>query len=237
MSQFARMLRATQHEDRPMVLIASLPRNDVALARAALDAGADVVKVHLNVEHHASGMHFGSLAEERDALQQIRAAAGDVPCGLVPGATPALDSAELEAVIELGFDFISLYLRHAPAGVLPARSRLGRMFAPAFGDAIEQIGALDQLGVDVCELSIMDPDTYGEPLTFHDLARYAALRRVSTLPFVVPTQHYIPPAAVADLRAAGVQGIMIGAIVAGKTAASWQETTAAFRHAIDTEWS
>ena len=34
-------------------LVMSLPRNDPALAEAAWKNGADVVKVHVNVKHHA----------------------------------------------------------------------------------------------------------------------------------------------------------------------------------------
>ena len=50
-------------KNRP-VLIMSLPDNDPALCRAAFEEGADVVKVHINVEHRASGTHFGRLAQE-----------------------------------------------------------------------------------------------------------------------------------------------------------------------------
>ena len=38
---------------KKLVLIASLPRNDASLAKVALDAGADAVKIHINVHHHA----------------------------------------------------------------------------------------------------------------------------------------------------------------------------------------
>jgi hypothetical protein len=48
---------------KKMVLIASLPKNDPALAKAAAAGGADMLKIHLNVEHAASGTKFGSFDE------------------------------------------------------------------------------------------------------------------------------------------------------------------------------
>jgi hypothetical protein len=41
-------------QEKKLVLIASLPRNDAELARAVRDAGADAVKIHMNVHHHAT---------------------------------------------------------------------------------------------------------------------------------------------------------------------------------------
>lgn len=233
MSRFVALLEAVRARQRPPLLIASLPRNDPALARAALDGGADVLKVHINVQHHASGTRFGSFAEERPALAQILDLAGARPCGIVPGATAELDAAELRALAEHGFDFLSLYLRHAAPDRLPPAQRLARMLALAHDDPPDLAGSLDQLPIQVCEVSIMAPDTYGQPLTYHDLARYAAIRRATRLPLVVPTQRRISPAAIPDLLRIGIEGVMIGAVVAGTTVASWRDATAAFRRAID----
>src|SRR3989304_4413597 len=61
----------------------TLPRNDAALAKAAASAGADLLKVHLNVHHRASGTRFGSLEDEEDRLDAILKVG--VPTGLVPG--------------------------------------------------------------------------------------------------------------------------------------------------------
>ena len=45
-----------------MTLIVSLPENSLELALAAVEGGADALKVHCGVKHKASGVEFGSLA-------------------------------------------------------------------------------------------------------------------------------------------------------------------------------
>ena len=49
--------------ERKMTLIMSMPVNEPEVMQAALDAGADVVKVHVNLLHRASGNSFGTLEE------------------------------------------------------------------------------------------------------------------------------------------------------------------------------
>ena len=63
----------------------SLPHNEPELAQAALEAGADVLKVHIAADHFASGTRFGTLEEEGERIAQIIAAAKDKPVGIVPG--------------------------------------------------------------------------------------------------------------------------------------------------------
>src|SRR3712207_2114021 len=85
-------------------LLVSLPRNDVQLAQAAVRGGAQGLKVHINVHHYASGTHFGSLKEERDNLERIMEAAGDIPVGIVPGGTPFATPDDFAALAQLGID-------------------------------------------------------------------------------------------------------------------------------------
>jgi hypothetical protein len=107
------------------------------------------------------------------------------------------------------------------------------MLALAAEDPVELASGLDPLAVQVCELSIMNGNTYGQPFTFHDLLRYSAIRVRTALPLVVPSQHYITPESVPDLVQIGVEGLMIGAVVAGSTVDSWSNSVREFRKAID----
>jgi hypothetical protein len=227
------LIYAAQGNLRPMVLIASLPHNDPALAQAALDNGADAVKVHIDLHHHASGTHFGTLDEERPAIEQIYAMWAGHPCGIVPGATPSIQQSVLDALPDLGVTFLSLYLRHARVGSLPPVEKVDRMLALNYEDGPEIAEALENLNMQIVECSIMHPDSYDQPLTFHDLARYAAIHQRCRLPLVAPTQHRITPDSAEDLSRAGVFAVMIGKIAAGETAHSWAEATRSFRRSMD----
>jgi hypothetical protein len=227
------LLSASKGNLRPITLIASLPRNDPDLAQAALDAGADVLKVHVNLHHHASQTHFGSLEDERPALERILRIWEGRICGIVPGADPNLDPGTLVRLYEMGFGFFSLYLHHAPVGLLPPPEKIERMLALAYSDGPLIIEGIKKLPVQVVELSMLDPDTYGQPLTYHDLAQYAVISRAVYQPTVVPTQHNIPPTAIPELLDAGVSGLMLGVIAAGNTADSWFQAVNKYRRAAE----
>jgi hypothetical protein len=98
-----------------MLLIVSLPRNDLDLARAAAEAGADYVKVHMNVEHRASGTRFGTFAEEVDTVRSIMRGINK-PVGLMPGADPGAlpTNDELAQLHADGLAFVDIYTHHMP---------------------------------------------------------------------------------------------------------------------------
>lgn len=233
MSKFVIILKEVADQKRPMVLIASLPRNDPELARAALDNGADVVKIHINVHHHASNTHFGTLDEEKANLEGILKVAKDRPVGIVPFGSPEDDAVTCSRLAEMGFDFFSFYLSNAVVGCLPPPEKVARMLALSVSDSIALAAGLDCLPIQICELSIMDGATYGQPFTYHDLLRYNVLRQLIKMPLVVPTQHVIKPESVRELAYTRVEGLMIGTVVAGNTIESWKQSTRAFRKAID----
>lgn len=232
MSRFVNELMKARKEKK-LVLIASLPRNDAELARAVLDAGADAVKIHMNVHHHASNTTFGSLDEERENLTAILKVSEGKLTGIMPFAAPVNAPDTLKELSDMGFDFYSQYLFHAVSGCFPSSEKPARMLALAVDDPIELASGLDRMPMEVCELSIMDGNTYGQPFTYHDLLRYSAVRVRTGKPLVVPSQHLITPESVPDLIEIGMDGLMIGAVVAGSTAESWGKSVRAFRKMID----
>ncbi|MGQ9779295.1 MAG: hypothetical protein ACUVRM_05380 [Bacillota bacterium] len=217
---------------KAMTLIASLPENSADLARAAIEGGADVIKVHINVVHHASKTCFGTLEEEMERLLGVLEVAGDVPVGIVPGGRPGIDRADLAPLIKMGFDFISAYAAHLSAACLTFRG-IGKMVALDPSYRLEEAAVMANMGVDVLEASIIPPEGYGDPLTAADVLRYAALVRAFGGPVVVPTQRNIRPADVPALMDAGVRGLMIGAVVGGKDPVSFGTATKLYRQVID----
>lgn len=213
-------------------LIFSLPRNDPSLAEAALEAGAEALKVHIHVRHQASGTGFGPLAAERDALAAIRRLAKGLPVGVVIGDGSATATREeLAELAAMGFDLFDVYAHHMPAWMLTAAD-------------VEWMGALGpgytegdwaMLGrmFDCMEAAVMPHESYGAPMTAYDLARYGQIAEASEVPLVVPTQLAILPEEVELLAEVGVRGIMIGAIVTGKERGSIASACQEFRAACD----
>lgn len=212
-------------------LVMSLPANDPDLAEAAWEAGADVVKVHINVHHHASGHWFKTFDEERPVLEEmLRTARG--PMGIVLGGDPESALRDFAKAEEAGFDFLSLYGQNA-AGRILRHTGMSRMIAPDCTWSEGEIAGLQRAGADILEASVMDPDSYGQPFNARDAAKYARIASLTDLPIVVPTQHQILPEDVEVLRRAGVSCVMIGAVVTGREKKTIYETVKAFRQAID----
>jgi hypothetical protein len=215
----------------PLALYVSLARNDVELAKAAVEAGADGLKTHINVEHRASGTVFGSVADEREALEGILGLG--VPVGLVSGGEGRVTRDELRAARELGFAFFDVYFHHAPAWFVAACPEGGAVGGFQDTDPLERASNLRSLGLDAIEASLTPHAEYGTPLHLARVADIARLREISGLPVIVPTQHAITPADVPALVGAGASALLIGAVVTGTTAEGVRQATTGFRQAID----
>jgi hypothetical protein len=216
--------------EKGFALMVSLPRNRVELAEVAFACGADCVKVHLNVEHRASGNRFGSWAEEKAAIVDILGVASGL-VGVMPGAETVATMAELEEMAGLGIDFFDAYDQHTPAWMTEAP--LAWMAAVGTDWTLERVDSLGRLGIDFLEASIVDPLHYGRPLSARDLADYDSICGICDKPVVVPSQKRILPEDVPHLRRVGVGVLMLGTISLGETAASFEEALPAFREAVD----
>lgn len=216
--------------DRRGLLIASLPRNDPALARAARDAGADLIKCHVNVSHRAAGTRFGSLAEEEGRLREILSLG--LPVGLVPGEEAMVGRDEVARLHEMGFAFLDAYLDALPLYLYES----GIEVVPAYraGTPIRRLAALAHLPGSWLEAPVVAPDGYGREPVADDLLRLAEVGRASGRRLIVPTQRRMAPDHLPRYFALPeVWAIMIGAVVTGSSAESLAGATAAFRAALD----
>ena len=212
-------------------LIVSLPDNSADLARAAAAGGAHALKTHINVHHDASGTRFGSLEQERPRLEAIRAAI-DLPVGIVPGATAPINRGEVEALADLGFDFVDTFAHCFPSWLL-GMERMTRVMAIDASYSVEAAASLAGVGMEVLEAAVIPHGEYGQPLTAADLALYARLARAVPTPIILPSQRRLEPEDVARIVEVGINGIMIGAIVTGVEPQSLEAATRAFRAAVD----
>ncbi|MCL2287276.1 MAG: hypothetical protein FWC32_13060 [Firmicutes bacterium] len=213
---------------KPMSLIVSLYANDSNLVEAAWDNGADIVKVHMNVHHHASGTLFGNFDAEQDFFRQTIAEKRG-PVGIVAGGDIQSVTRDYEKAAYCGFDFVSLYAQHMPARCLTDKRMLHAMAL----DYRFPIDMVPYLPTDILEVAIIDPNGYGQPLNALDVAMYRTIASKTNLPMVIPTQRNITVADLPQLKEAGVAAVMIGAIVTGKTIDSLKKSVTAFREGID----
>ncbi|MEA4883294.1 MAG: hypothetical protein VB144_06505 [Clostridia bacterium] len=231
MSNFVQLLNS-----HPLTLIMSLPGNKPDLAVAALDAGADVLKVHINVEHRASGLKMGSLEEERARLERILSLAGErkTPVGIVPGAFPGAWGPEMRELELMGFDFYSIYAHELGAHALTSTSMTGMVAGDhTYRQAEFEAMALAPFGI--IEASVVEGEGYGKPLSWRDLLHYKNIVDWTGKPVVVPTQRRIRVEDLAALRWSGIRGLMLGAIVTGREASTVYQAVREFRAAIDSE--
>ena len=217
-----------------MTLVVSLPQNNLKFAEAAIQGGADALKVHINVSHKASGNSFGNIDEEMANFKPILSLCkeNNIPIGIVAGGDDNIPMEELTKSIEAGFTFTSLYDKHMNPMVLKEKG-LYKMVAITNEYDLEWVKAYDSLPIDVLECSIMDPDTYGNPLTVREILQYQSVRNATKKPILIPTQRAITPEQVEVLWEMGLNGIMIGAVVTGNESNSVYETTKKFREVID----
>ena len=212
-------------------LIVSIPGNNVDMAKAAEAAGADAVKTHINVTHHASHLTFGSLEQERPALEKILAAVR-IPVGLVPGEDLGISPETVKAITAMGFTFIDGYAHTLPAWVRGGKLDYWAAINPTYtATEIQHLASLPW--VDVIEAAIIPTEAYGQLLSIRDLARYHELSQILTKPFVVPSQRKLRVEDVPSLLAVGAKNLMIGAVVTGMDVAGVEAVTRAFRRAID----
>jgi hypothetical protein len=215
--------------ERPR-LIVSLPLNSPDLARAAAAGGADVLKIHINVRHEASGTEFGSLSEERDAIEQILGVG--LPTGIVPGVADSLPSrAEMHELAEMGIDFFDLYDHDMPAWMTRFED-MTRTVAISNLTPIASLDAFEQMGFEMLEAAVVPHEGYGEMLSAADLARYREIRSATRLPIIVPTQRAIAPDDAPALIDTGINALMIGAIVTGREPEQLRGATERFASAL-----
>ncbi|WP_045521458.1 hypothetical protein [Neobacillus niacini] len=218
--------------ENKMTLIVSLPENRFDLARAAIQTGVDAVKLHVNVNHRASGNMFKSVESYVEIFRSIRDEFSG-PLGIVPGGSFGdIKQSEMEQLIALGFNFYSIYAHDKPSWML-GLDKIEKTFAISSDYSLETIGNVKHLGVTALEASIIRGEEYGSPLTFKDVLAYNWLVQHVDVPVLVPSQRKLVPSDIPLLAKAGVKAVMLGAIVIGHTEESIQHAIISFRNAID----
>lgn len=213
-----------------MSLIVSLPKNDIDLAKAALNGGADAIKVHTNVWHRASNNVFPPFLEQIELLKKIIDSVS-IPVGLVPGGeNSCVTENEIKIIKSMGFDFISMFVHHMPLYIY--KSGITIMATITNDYKVDDIKALDDLNVDIIEADMVKDDKK-DIIRLCDLMSYKKVVKALNKPVCVPTQRIINQNDVIDLYNIGVKCLMIGVIVTGDIPGELENITKSYRKEID----
>lgn len=219
--------------DEPTVIV-SLPENDPTFAEAAAAAGADGVKIHLDLSHRASGRQFGSLADQAETVEAI--ADVGLPVGVVPGSDVNAVRRNLAELSTLPVSWVDAFAHHYPAAFDEAIPEdISTIMAPSETYSQDAIASLASLPVDAVELSTVPTDRYGEEISARDLSWYLDLNARLDLPTVVPSQLDLTPAAGRALLRGGISNFLLGVVVTEDTQSSVEETTSTFVETLRNE--
>ncbi len=215
-------------------LVASLPDNRIDFARAAIEGGVQAIKVHLNLLHRASGNGFGNFQSNKSFLKELIELAGDIPVGVVPGASESfITKEELLELEDLGVKFFSAYAQHLPPFMMTTK-KLTKMVAIDNSYNNITVEAVRNSSIDILEASIIPGEAYGSSLNYLDILSYSHLVKETKKPVLIPTQKHIRPQEVKYLYEAGCKAVMIGAVVTGgDSAEKIKQAATAFREAIE----
>jgi hypothetical protein len=219
----SRILKA--YDSGRFLILVSPPANDPNLFEAAFECGVDGAKVHLNVEHRASGRHFGSWSQEKVGIHQILTQA-PVPLGVMPGAEALPTRDEMVEMAEVGIDFFDIYAQHMPGWMQGVP--MTPMLALGHGTGPDDLAALEARGMEVLEASVVDPACYGQALDEADLEAYRALAAASSCPLLVPSQKALVPGDLPRLQAVGVQSVLLGVLSLGDNPESFSQALPEF---------
>lgn len=219
---------------RKFTLVVSLPANCIDLVKAALEGGAQAIKVHMNVWHRASGNTFGGYKENKAFMGELISLCGNVPVGLVPGGADAFITNEERLELEtMGLSFFSCYSQHLPPFMMESK-KLSKMVAIDRTYSQNTLDAVKSSEIDILEASIIPGESYGAPLFYADVLRYGDLAAKTGKPVLIPTQKKIRPCEVKHLCEAGCKAVMTGAVVMGGEAAEdCKKAVSAFRDAVE----
>lgn len=206
-----RLTKALREGEFPVIV--SLARHDLDLAKAAIEAGAFAIKVHLNAYHRATGTTFGSFAEERPFFEDL--ATLGVPLLVMAGQERVPSPEEMDVLADLGFEGFNIYVSDMQPHLLQSKLRP----IPALGEAStdEDLTRILDIPGAMMEASVASFADYGKPLDETDLDRYRTIASKADIPVIAPSQKKFVPDDVPKLRDAGIAAPLLGVIVTGTT--------------------
>jgi hypothetical protein len=217
--------RAPTMHPPALLMLAVLPRNETALAEAAVRAGADAIALRL----HGAATEFlsqtGDLAAESTAIKDtVAALAGKAVVGLVIGSNGTMSPDCLPQLADLGVDFVAAYPHLTPAGFLEL-AHAGRLAILDHQGGATARGVND-LPIQAVLVRIERPADSPVTMTVLDAMSYRSAADGIHRPIIAFPSWKLVPGDLEPLKNAGIEGV---ALVGPQPDASAEAVEAAIR--------
>jgi hypothetical protein len=191
-----------------VLLLAVLPRNEVALAEAAVAAGADAVAMRLCGAGTELLKETGDLAAEEQAIKDTMAAvASRAIVGIVIGSNGSLTAAQLSQTGKLGVDFVAAYPHLTPANFLELAD-VGRL-AIIDQQGGNSVRGINDLSIQAVLLRTERPHDSPAEMTVLDVASCRGAADGIHRPVVAFPSWKIVPSDLEVLKNAGIEGVAL----------------------------
>lgn len=191
-----------------MLLVAVLPRNELALAEAAVRAGADVVVFRINGAGTELLSETGDLEKESPTIAEAKDALGDrAIVGLIVGSNGNLSPNEVPKVAGLGLDFVATYPHLTPANFLEV-GEIGRVaILDQQGGQVSR--GINDLSIQAALLRIDRPSDSPTEMTVLDVATYRGAADAIHRPIIVFPTWTMTPGDLEVLKNAGIEAVAL----------------------------
>jgi hypothetical protein len=191
-----------------VLLLAVLPRNEVALAEAAVAAGADAVALRLCGAGTELLKETGDIATEEQAIKDTILAIGSrAIIGVIIGSNGSIVAAQMSQAGKWGVDFIAAYPHLTPADFLELTD-VGRLaiLDQQGGNAVRGI---NDLSIQAVLLRTERPHDSPAEMTVLDVAACRGAADGIHRPVVAFPSWQIVPGDLEVLKNAGIEGVAL----------------------------
>jgi len=191
-----------------MLVVAILPRNDVSIAKAAVEAGADAVTLRICGAGTDLLKETGDLNAEETAIQETVQAVGQrAIVGLIVGSNGAIAPDDVGKISTLGVDFVMSYPHLTPAGFLEVAD-VGRLaILDHQGGSVAR--GINDLSIQGALVRLDRPSDSPAEMTVLDVATYRAAADTVHRPIIAFPSWKPTPGDTEVLKNAGLEGIAL----------------------------
>ncbi len=191
-----------------LLLVAVIPRNEPALAEAAVRAGADAVALRVCGAGTELLQETGDLAAEEERINATLAALGSTAIvGVIVGSHGHVSADDLRRIEKLGVDFVAAYPHFTPANFLEL-SEVG-LLAILDQQGGQLARGINDLPIQSAFVRTARPADSPPEMTVLDVALCRAAADAIHRPIVAFPSWKLVPSDLEVLRDAGVEGVAL----------------------------